>query len=53
MRNLMIIDLYKVTGKDQLWTIMGDFGDLFFNGSPYLKNTFMDLSGDLVFKEKA
>lgn len=38
--------------KEQLWTIMGDFGDMFFNGSFYLKNTFMDLSGDLVFQEK-
>ena len=29
--------------KEQLWVIMSDYGDLFFNGSTYLKNTTLKM----------
>ena len=30
--------------RDQLWSIISNFSDLFFNGSPYLETTDIELN---------
>ena len=37
--------------KDQLWTIVADFNSMFFNGTSYFENSFIDLCGDINLKD--
>lgn len=36
--------------RDQLWTIIADFHSIFYNGTSYFENNFIDLYGDINLK---